>query len=184
MLPFVVESVCKGKSFFCNRQTFSKVFFKKFFRRRKSASTGCRSRSLNAVKVRYLDAPEPLLPAPFPFRLSSLQRLSLSKAGAKLRTFSLSPTFTNTFFQDFCKKIHKSLWFRYVLRHVLRKKERELQQDTPCFITRARMRARRIRAKNPHGSRKKPKNLSSLSQKGMKNIRLIGINSVINGQSD
>ena len=33
-------------------------------------------------------------------------------------------------------------------------------------------------------SRKKPKNLSSLSPKGMKNIRLIGINSVINGQSD
>ena len=33
-------------------------------------------------------------------------------------------------------------------------------------------------------SRKKPKNLSSLSEKGMNNIRLIGINSVINGQSD
>ena len=58
MLSFVVESVCKGKSFFCNRQTFSKVFFKKFFRRRKSASTGCRSRSLNAVKVRYLEVPQ------------------------------------------------------------------------------------------------------------------------------
>ena len=30
-LPFVVESVCKVRSFFRNHQTFSKVFFKKFF---------------------------------------------------------------------------------------------------------------------------------------------------------
>ena len=120
-LPLVVESVCKVKSFFRNHQTFSKVFFKKFFWRRKLTSSGCRSRSLNAVKVRYLDRRRTVLPAPFPFRLSSLQRLSLSKAGAKLRTFSLSPTFTNTFFQPFCKKIHKSLGFRYVLRQVFRK---------------------------------------------------------------
>ena len=30
-LPFVVESVCKVRSFFRNRQTFSKVFFQKVF---------------------------------------------------------------------------------------------------------------------------------------------------------
>jgi len=46
------------------------------------------------------------------------------------------------------------LCFRYVLRHVLRKKEKKRPQATPYFITRVRMRARLIRAKNPHGSRK------------------------------
>ena len=30
-LPLVVESVCKVRSFFRNRQTFSKVFFQKVF---------------------------------------------------------------------------------------------------------------------------------------------------------
>ncbi len=76
------------------------------------------------------------------------------------------------------------LCFRYVLRHVLRKKEKKAGKATQYTITRVRMRARLIRTGSPHGSRKKPKNLSSLSEKGMKNIRLIGINSVINGQSD
>ena len=76
------------------------------------------------------------------------------------------------------------LCFRYVLRHVLRKKEKKAGKATQYTITRVRMRARRFHAESPYGSRKKPKNLSSLSEKGMKNIRLIGINSVINGQSD
>ena len=109
--------------------------------------SGCRSRSLNAVKVRYLDRRRTVLPAPFPFRLSSLQRLSLSKAGAKLRTFSLSPTFTDTFFQTFCKKIHKSLYLRYVLRQVFRKKEKEAGRGTQYIITRVQVRARLDRAK-------------------------------------
>ena len=141
-LPFVVESVCKVRSFFRNRQTFSKVFSKSFFWRRKLTSSGCRSRSLNAVKVRYLDRRRTVLPAPFPFRLSSLQRLSLSKAGAKLRTFSLSPTFTHTFFQNFCKKIHKWLCFRYILRQILRKEEKEAGRGTQYTITRVQARAR------------------------------------------
>ena len=104
--------------------------------------SGCRSRSLNAVKVRYLDRRRTVLPAPFPFRLSSLQRLSLSKAGAKLRTFSLSPTFTHTFFQNFCKKIHKWLCFRYILRQILRKEEKEAGKGTQYTITRVQARAR------------------------------------------
>ena len=32
-LPFQRESVCKGKTFFCNLQIFSKVFFEKIFQK-------------------------------------------------------------------------------------------------------------------------------------------------------
>ena len=77
----------------------------------------------------------------------SLQRLSLSKAGAKLRTFSLSPTFTHTFFQFFCKKIHKILCFRYVLRQVFRNKGKGAGRGTQYIITRVQVRARLVRAK-------------------------------------
>ena len=46
------------------------------------------------------------------------------------------------------------LCFRYVLWHVLRMKEKGTGKGTQYIITRVRMRARLIRAKNPHGSRK------------------------------
>ena len=46
------------------------------------------------------------------------------------------------------------LCFRYVLRHVLRKKEKKAGKSTQYIITRVRMRARLIRAGSPHGSRK------------------------------
>ena len=142
------KAFAKLGAFFETAKLFRKFFFSKsFFGRRKLTSSGCRSRSLNAVKVRYLDRRRTVLPAPFPFRLSSLQRLSLSKAGAKLRTFSLSPTFTDTFFQTFCKKIHKSLYLRYVLRQVFRKKEKEAGRGTQYIITRVQVRARLDRAK-------------------------------------
>ena len=180
-LPFVVESVCKVRSFFRNHQTFSKVFFKKFFWRRKLTSSGCRSRSLNAVKVRYLDRRRTVLPAPFPFRLSSLQRLSLSKAGAKLHTFSLSPTFTNTFFQTFCKKIHKSLCLRYVLRQVLRNEGKEAGRGTQYIITRVQVRARLDRTKKSRNGenscrmeRKIPlEGWDSLSDDTKKNLKIL-----------
>jgi len=86
--------------------------------------------------------------------LSSLQRLSLSKAGAKLRTFSLSPTFTHTFFQNFCKKIHKSLVFRYILRHILWEKEKKVGRGTQYIITRVQLRARLGRTKKPRKGEK------------------------------
>ena len=141
------KAFAKLGAFFETAKLFRKFFFKKFFWRRKLTSSGCRSRSLNAVKVRYLDRRRTVLPAPFPFRLSSLQRLSLSKAGAKLRTFSLSPTFTHTFFQNFCKKIHKSLCLRYVLRHIFRNEGKEAGKGTQYIITRVQVRARLNHAK-------------------------------------
>ena len=51
-LPFVSESVCKGKRFFLNHQIFSKFFFKKIFQRSETG-TASPSRSLSTAKVRY-----------------------------------------------------------------------------------------------------------------------------------
>ena len=94
-LSFVSESVCKGKRFFLNHQIFSKFFFEKNFQRSETG-TGSPSRSLSTAKVRYKATPEKT--GNLTFTLSMLQRVSLSKAGAKLRTFSQTPTFTRLFF--------------------------------------------------------------------------------------
>ena len=59
-LPFVGESVCKGKRFFLNHQIFSKFFFEKIFQRSETG-TASPSRSLSTAKVRYkatTDKPE------------------------------------------------------------------------------------------------------------------------------
>ena len=47
-----------------------------------------------------------------------LQRVSLSKAGAKLRTFFQTPTFTRLFFDRFPKFFRKTLENSYVTRHI------------------------------------------------------------------
>ena len=98
VLPFQRESVCKGKAFFRNLQIFSKVFLKKIFRRRAAcpfslpctqqgkilgAAISTISRSLKLHSVCHL------------------QRLSLSKAVAKVRTFFIHATFTAHFFAKF-----------------------------------------------------------------------------------
>ena len=46
------------------------------------------------------------------------------------------------------------LCFRYVLRHVLRKKEKKAGKATQYIITRVRMRARRFHAESPYKNRK------------------------------
>ena len=113
-LPFVGESVCKGKRFFLNHQIFSK-FFRKIFQRSETG-TASPSRSLSTAKVRYKATPEKT--GNLTFTLSMLQRVSLSKAGAKLRTFSQTPTFTRLFFDHFSKFFRKTLENRYVTRHI------------------------------------------------------------------
>ena len=104
-LPFQRESVCKGKAFFLFLQIFSKFFSKNF-------SGGPRGAypflaPLPSCKVRYSGA------APLKVCLSSpvchSQRLSLSKAVAKVRTFSGSATFTQYFFAEILKNFCKSL---------------------------------------------------------------------------
>ena len=96
-LPFQRESVCKGKAFFRNLQFFSKVFLKKF-------SEGVRlvlSRSLAHPQGKILGAAVGTLSRSLKLHsVCHLQRLSLSKAVAKVRTFFIHATFTAHFFAE------------------------------------------------------------------------------------
>ena len=56
VLPFQRESVCKGKTFFRNLQTFSKVFFEKFFGRFSEGVRLVLSRSLAHPQGKILGA--------------------------------------------------------------------------------------------------------------------------------
>ena len=98
MLPFQRKSVCKGKAFFRNLQIFSKVFLKKF-------SEGVRlvlSRSLAHPQGKILGAAFGTLFRSLKLHSAChLQRLSLSKAVAKVRTFFIHATFTTHFFAKF-----------------------------------------------------------------------------------
>ena len=101
-LPFQRESVCKGKAFFCNLQIFSKVFLKKFFRRFSEGVRLILSRSLAHPQGKILGAAIGTLFRSLKLHsVCHLQRLSLSKAVAKVQTFSVSATFTIHFFAKF-----------------------------------------------------------------------------------
>ena len=101
-LPFVVESVCKGKSFFRNHQTFSKVFFSKsFFWRRKLTPSGCRSRSLNSVKVRYLERRRTAASCSFSFQIVISSTSFPLESGCKITHIFAFSNFYPHFFSKF-----------------------------------------------------------------------------------
>ena len=100
-LPFQRESVCKDKAFFCNLQFFSKVFFEKIFGRFSEGVRLILSRSLAHRKVRYSVQQSALSPVASALPVCHLQRLSLSKAVAKVQTFFIHATFTAYFFAKF-----------------------------------------------------------------------------------
>ena len=106
MLPFQRESVCKGKAFFLSLQIFPKVFFRKSFSGWPRGAYPFLA-PLRPCKVRYSGA------APLKVCLSSpvchSQRLSLSKAVAKVRTFSAPATFITLFFSKIFEDFYKSL---------------------------------------------------------------------------
>ena len=104
-LPFQRESVCKGKAFFRNLQIFSKVFFEKIFGRFSEGVRLVLSRSLAHRKVRYSVQQSALSPVASALPVCHLQRLSLSKAVAKVQTFSFHATFTPYFFAGFFQAI-------------------------------------------------------------------------------
>ena len=104
-LPFQRESVCKGKAFFRNLQIFSKVFFEKIFGRFSEGVRLILSRSLAHRKVRYSVQQSALSPVASALPVCHLQRLSLSKAVAKVQTFSFHATFTPYFFAGFFQAI-------------------------------------------------------------------------------
>ena len=109
-LPFQRESVCKGKALFRNLQIFSKVFLKKFFRRFPEGVRLILSRSLAHPQGKILGAAIGTLFRSLKLHsVCHLQRLSLSKAVAKVQTFSVSATFTPYFFSIFFRLLHNSL---------------------------------------------------------------------------
>ena len=100
-LPFQRESVCKGKAFFRNPQFFFESFFEKIFGRFSEGVRLILSRSLAHRKVRYSVQQSALSPVASALPVCHLQRLSLSKAVAKVQTFSFHATFTPYFFAGF-----------------------------------------------------------------------------------
>ena len=104
-LPFQRESVCKGKAFFCNLQIFSKVFLKKFSEGSQKACGLSFLAPLHIRKVRYSVQQSALSPVASALPVCHLQRLSLSKAVAKVQTFSFHATFTPYFFAGFFQAI-------------------------------------------------------------------------------
>ena len=105
VLPFQRESVCKGKAFFRNLQIFSKVFLKKFSEGFQKACGLSFLAPLHIRKVRYSVQQSALSPVASALPVCHLQRLSLSKAVAKVQTFSVSATFTPYFFAGFFQAI-------------------------------------------------------------------------------
>ena len=108
--------------------------------------SGCRSRSLNAVKVRYLDRRRTAASCSVSFQIVISSTSFPLESGCKITHFFAFSNFYGHFFQTFCKKIHKSLYLRYVLRQVFRKKEKEAGKGTQYIITRVQVRARLGRA--------------------------------------
>ena len=99
-LPFQRESICKGKAFFRNLQIFSKVFLKKFSEGSQKACGLSFLAPLHIRKVRYSVQQSALSPVASALPVCHLQRLSLSKAVAKVLTFSFHATFTPYFFAE------------------------------------------------------------------------------------
>ena len=93
-LPFVSESVCKGKRFFLNHQFFFEVFFEKIFQRSETG-TESPSRSLSTAKVRYKATPEK--PEPHVHSVNASARFSL-ESGCKITHFFANSNFYTTFF--------------------------------------------------------------------------------------
>ena len=102
VLPFQPESVCKGKAFFRNLQIFSKFFSKKKFLEGFQKACGLSFLApLHIRKVRYSVQRSALSPVASALPVCHLQRLSLSKAVAKVLTFSFHATFMAHFFAGF-----------------------------------------------------------------------------------
>ena len=106
VLPFQRESFCKGKTFFRNLQIFSKFFFEKKFLEGFQKACGLSFLApLHIRKVRYSVQRSALSPVASALPVCHLQRLSLSKAVAKVQTFSFHATFTPYFFAGFFQAI-------------------------------------------------------------------------------
>ena len=102
---FSGKAFAKVRRFFRNLQIFSKVFFEKIFGRFSEGVRLTLSRSLAHRKVRYSVQQSALSSVASALPVCHLQRLSLSKAVAKVQTFSVSATFTPYFFAEIFQAI-------------------------------------------------------------------------------
>ena len=104
-LPFVVESVCKVRNFFSKPPNFFESFFQKvFFWRRKLNPSGCRSRSLNAVKVRYLDRRRTAASCSVSFQIVISSTSFPLESGCKITHFFPFSNFYGHFFSNFLQE--------------------------------------------------------------------------------
>ena len=98
---FSGKSFAKVRRFFVTSKFFRKFFLKKFSEGSQKACGLPFLAPLHIRKVRYSVQQSALSPVASALPVCHLQRLSLSKAVAKVQTFSFSATFTTHFFAIF-----------------------------------------------------------------------------------
>ena len=98
------KAFAKLGAFFETAKLFRKFFFKKFFWRWKLTSSGCRSRSLNAVKVRYLDRRRTAASCSVSFQIVISSTSFPLESGCKITHFFASSNFYPHFFSKFLQE--------------------------------------------------------------------------------
>ena len=131
-LPFVSESVCKGKRFFLNHQIFFEVFFEKIFQRSETG-TASPSRSLSTAKVRYKATPEkPETSRSLCQCFSAFLSRKRVQNYALFRKLQLLQDFFLTVFQSFFVKRWKTGMLRGIFFHHAQKEDENLYNNIYC----------------------------------------------------
>ena len=98
------KAFAKLGAFFETAKLFRKFFSKSFFWRRKLNPSGCRSRSLNAVKVRYLDRRRTAASCSVSFQIVISSTSFPLESGCKITHFFASSNFYPHFFSKFLQE--------------------------------------------------------------------------------
>ena len=131
-LPFVSESVCKGKRFFLNHQIFSKFFFEKIFQRSETG-TASPSRSLSTAKVRYKATTEkPETSRSLCQCFTAFLSRKRVQNYALFRKLQLLQDFFLTVFQSFFVKRWKTGMLRGIFFHHAQKEDENLYNNIYC----------------------------------------------------
>ena len=131
-LPFVSESVCKGKRFFLNHQIFFEVFFEKIFQRSETG-TGSPSRSLSTAKVRYKATPEkPETSRSLCQCFTAFLSRKRVQNYALFRKLQLLHDFFLTVFQSFFVKRWKTGMLRGIFFQHTQKEEENMHNNIYC----------------------------------------------------
>ena len=98
------KAFAKLGAFFETTKLFRKFFSKSFFWRRKLNPSGCRSRSLNAVKVRYLDRRRTAASCSVSFQIVISSTSFPLESGCKITHFFAFSNFYGHFFSTFLQE--------------------------------------------------------------------------------